>query len=253
MNEKEKKEILNCICEIPNFKNLTVSMLQRRLSNKGHKNISMPTIYKYKSMLVEKAHEHYLEVGLPPTNYDEIIKKIITQLSRNKKKTDGNLIYRKRVHAALLKKTKEKSEKLIKISNNFVQRNKELKEIKNEIFKELNDIPLKTLKYIYNDEAKKEEFGLLPKRCTVTPELINKIKELFNNGVMASYIMKNFKDHILEKGTSKHIVEIIKQYIKENYEITLSASIIRRYFYKDFKPIIKLCACYKYNDEVISK
>lgn len=237
MNDKDKKEILRLLSEKHNFENLSVAQLHNYLSTYNI-DISLPTIKNYKTLLINKKKAHDDDVGFKTDSYEPFIKEIVEELSRNKRKVSERKNYRSYIAKELQKYKNDTI--LLKNENNISKQNKRLAAMKNDIKKEIclkfNEIPEKTLNYLYNDEAKK--LGLLPKRSTVSPEFISEIENLFNEGIIQKYIQEKYDP-------SKSVVQIIQNYIKENYKVIVSNSIIQRYFHKYFEGLF-LELRYKY-------
>lgn len=228
MNDKKKKEILRLLLQNPKLKNSTAPKLKICLSKCSPK-ISLKTIEKYKYM-IDKAKNKYDNsvVFDNHCNDEKIIEDIIKELSRNRDRIKEREYYRNKIRNELSKYKNDKKAELLKNENNISGQNKIKKEIKKEICSKLTDIDPKTLNYLYNDEAKKSD--LLPKRVTVTSDLIKEIEDLFNNGVIEKYISDNHD-------SNKSVVQMIQDYIEINYKTKLSHSIIQRYFHTYFKKL----------------
>lgn len=230
MNDIEKKKILRLLSKKHNFENLSVAQLHNYLSS-NNIDISLPTIKNYKSLLINKKKAHDADIGFKTDSYEPFINEIVEELSRNRRKVAERKNYRFYIVKEL--KKYENDAILLKNQNNISKQNKRLEEIRNIIKKEIclkfNEILPKTLNYLYNDEAKKS--GLLPKRSTVSPEFISQIENLFKDGTLKKYILDRHS-------STKSIVEIIQDYIEDNYKMKISLSIIQRYFHKYFESLM---------------
>lgn len=225
MKDKEKSKILKFLSEYSNLNTSSAAKLQLYLVSKGCNPISLPTINKYKKILIYKMRNYDNKIGFKTNNYDEIINEIIDELNRNRNKINKSRPYRDSIHNSLLNSEKKYKSELIKNKNNFYTYNKILKNIKGEVCSSLKHIPEKTLNYLYNDEAKK--LNLLPKRSSIDKEIINKIETLFLDGTMYEYI-KNCD-------TSNTTPQNIQNYIEKHFKIILSTSQINYYFFKYYK------------------
>jgi hypothetical protein len=237
MTESDKEKILVLLFEHPNLENMSPSQLKIYLKNNEYV-ISIPTITKYKSLLISEKSRYYQEIGLPadttPESQRIVIKKILDKLLRNRKKISNRSNYRNRIRFEL-EKFKEHEAKLKDLKSAY-EYNNELKKLKKDICKRLNDIPLKTLNYLYNDIAK--QMCLLPKRSLiVNPDLINEIDSQFKNGTIQKSILELDEFNL-------SLPEMIQIYIKTAYGAEFSLSMIQRYFQKYFRKL-KLCILYR--------
>lgn len=229
MKDIDKKEILKLISQYSNLKESTsAAKLRNYLKTNGVNSISLPTIAKYKTLLLTKKNLYDQKIGIETDSYDEIINEIVNELSRNRKREAERAHYRKEIHKELIiHKDKYKLE-LLKSQNCVYQKNKILKQIKKDICSKLQHIPKNTLNYLYNDEAKK--LDLLSKKATMSNELAIEIENLFKNGTIQKYVINNYNGTISP-------IELVQVYIEKTCNIRLSTSIIRRYFNNYYKSI----------------
>lgn len=236
MKDIDKKEILKLISQYSNLEESTsAATLHKYLKRNGVNSISLPTISKYKTLLLTKKNLYDQKIGIKTNSYDEIINEIVNELSRNRKKEAERATYKKMINAELDKYKSKLGNKLLENQNCISKQNKILKDVKKEICSKLQDIPPKTLNYLYNKIAK--EKGLLPKRSTINTELINKIENLFKDGSIQKYILDNQDD-------STSTLKLIQIYIEKTCNVKLSIPLIRRHFNKYYKTI-NLALMYK--------
>lgn len=230
MNDKEKKEILRLLLQNSDLQTSSASRLKKYLETHGFTNeVSLPTLNKYKTKIKNMKYKYDNSVVFDPhCNDEKIMNDIIKELSRNRERIKERENYRNNIHNELLKYNHKFNDELSLNQNNVSKQNEILKRIKRDICLKFKHIPQKTLNYLYNDEAK--ELGLLPKRSTVSSKFIDEIDKLFKDGVIQKYILDKHT-------TDKSIVQMVQDYIEENYNTKLSLSVIQRYFQKYFKTL----------------
>lgn len=226
MKDKEKQKILILLSKCPDLKNSNAAKLKLYLARNNCSSISLPTINKYKKLLIDKKDFYDKQIGFYTNSYDKIIEEIIGELNRNKYKISKSSQYRKIIHNELIKYQKKYNLELTKNSIYFYEYNKILKKIRKDIYTNLYYIPQKTLNYLYNDEAKK--LNLFPKKSNIPNTILNEIENSFKDGTLKKFVQS-------KSDNTKSTVKYIQIYIEKNYNVKLSCSQIHYYFFKYYK------------------
>lgn len=224
MRENEKKEIIKMLFNTENLEEKSYMQLKMKLNSKGFDG-SLKTIAKYKKMVLEEINFRKREYGILIKD-DEAIKNVLKKVLTNENKVEENKPLKNKIEIAIRK-------------NIINDKNIYRKKLREEVYKYFNNVPKNTFDYLYNDIAKKlkaHNINIRRTRGKFDFELKEKIALDFENNKIEEFIWQkyNHNDHNKIDG---YLYRLTKEYILEEYNISISIYTIKKYYTKYYRQI----------------